>query len=116
MARGDIYLVGLPSSDQREEEGKRPAIAVQTDRVSSPMLMVVPVTSSLRAMRFPFTVRIEPSEINGLTLPSVAMIFQMRAIDRKRIIRKIGELETNYMDQVDAEIWKMLRPPEPSSE
>ncbi len=45
MARGDIFLVSLPASNQREEKGKRPALAVQTDNALSPMLMVVPITS-----------------------------------------------------------------------
>lgn len=112
MARGDIFLVSLPASDRREEKGKRPAIAIQTDIALSPMLMVVPITSSLGAMRFPFTVKIEPSGKNGLTLTSVAMVFQMRAIDRKRIIRKIGKLEPEYLAKVDAEIWQMLKPPD----
>jgi mRNA interferase MazF len=112
MARGDVLLVSLPDSDKREEKGNRPAIAVQTDIANSPMLIVIPVTSSLGALRFPFVVKIEPSEQNGLNLPSVAMIFQMRAIDRKRIIQKIGELEPQYLAQVDAEIWRMLKPPE----
>jgi mRNA interferase MazF len=76
------------------------------------MLMIVPVTSSLGALRFPFSVRIEPSALNGLTLPTVAMVFQMRAIDRQRIIRKIGELEPEYLVQIDGEIWRMLKPPE----
>jgi mRNA interferase MazF len=115
MARGDILLVGLPDSDKREERGNRPAIAVQTEVATSPMLMVVPVTSSLGALRFPFTVKIEPSEKNGLTLSSVAMIFQLRAIDRNRLIRKIGELEPEYLAQVDAEIWRMLKPPDAST-
>lgn len=110
--RGDVLLVGLPESDKREEKGNRPAIAVQTDVANSPMLMIVPVTSSLGALRFAFTVRIEPSEQNGLTLPSVAMVFQLRAIDRKRIIQKIGELELQYLALVDAEIWQMLKPKE----
>lgn len=112
MARGDVLLVTLPKSDKREEKGNRPAIAVQTDVATSPILMIVPVTSSLGALRFPFTVKIEPSQLNGLTLSSVAMVFQMRAIDRKRIIRKIGELEPEYLTQVDAEIWRMLKPKE----
>ncbi|MBW4583068.1 MAG: type II toxin-antitoxin system PemK/MazF family toxin [Tildeniella nuda ZEHNDER 1965/U140] len=110
MARGDILVVGLPESDKREEKGNRPAIAVQADVANSPMLMVVPVTSSLRALRFPFTVQIEPSATNGLTLSSVAMVFQLRAIDKKRIIRKLGELEMEYLAQIDAEIWRMLKP------
>ncbi len=111
MARGDVFLVGLPASDRREEKGKRPAIAIQADGSTSPMLMIVPLTSSLGAMRFSFTVRVEPSKSNGLSLPSVAMVFQMRAIDPKRIIRKIGELEADYLRQIDSEIWKMLKPP-----
>ncbi|WP_158507366.1 type II toxin-antitoxin system PemK/MazF family toxin [Nostoc piscinale] len=45
--RGDVLLVSLPDSDKREEKGNRPAIAVQTDIAVSPMLMIVPVTSSL---------------------------------------------------------------------
>ncbi|BAS57670.1 MazF family transcriptional regulator [Leptolyngbya boryana NIES-2135] len=113
MARGDILLVSLPDSDKREKKGNRPAIAVQTDLGNSPMLMVIPITSSLGALRFSFTVEIKPSKQNGLTLPSVAMVFQMRAIDRKRIIRKIGQLESEYLVQVDAAIWQMLKPVQP---
>lgn len=112
MARGDVLLVSLPDSNRREEKGNRPAIAVQTDVANSPMLMVVPITSSLGALRFSFVVRIEPSEQNGLTLPSVAMIFQMRAINLRRIMRKMGELEAEFLTQVDAEIWRMLKPSE----
>jgi mRNA interferase MazF len=58
------------------------------------------------------TVKIEPSKQNGLTLPSVAMVFQMRAIDRKRIIRKIGELKSEHLTEIDAAIWQMLKPSE----
>lgn len=90
MARGDVVLVSLPLSDRREQSGRRPAIAVQTDQAGEPMLMVAPVTSNLTALRFSFTLRLEPSPDNGLTTPSVVMVFQMRAIDKARIIRRIG--------------------------
>lgn len=33
------------------------------------------------------------------------MVFQLRAIDPKRIVRKIGELEADYLAQIDVEIW-----------
>ncbi|MCU0533764.1 MAG: type II toxin-antitoxin system PemK/MazF family toxin [Hydrococcus sp. Prado102] len=109
MARGDVLL---SCTNRREEKGTRPAIAVQTDTIISPMLMVVPITSSLAALRFPFAVKIEPSTANGLNLVSIAMVFQLRAIDPKRIVRKIGELEPEYLSQIDAEIWQMLKPPD----
>jgi len=57
MARGDLLLVRLPSSDRREQSGRRPAVAVQTDQTGEPMLMVAPVTSNLVALRFAFSIR-----------------------------------------------------------
>jgi mRNA interferase MazF len=51
---------------------------------------MVPLTSQLAALRFPATVRIDPSPENGLTMPSVAMVFQIRALDRTRFIRRLG--------------------------
>ena len=66
------------------------------------MLMVAPVTSSLAALRFAFSVRVEPSNENGLTTPSVVMVFQMRAIDKARIVRKIGRVSNEDMARIDA--------------
>lgn len=110
MARGDVLLTRLPASDGREQSGRRPAIAVQTDVAGEPMLMVAPVTSNLSALRFRFAVKIKPSTENGLELPSVIMVFQMRAIDKARIMRKIGQLAPEDLAKVDAEIWQMLKP------
>ena len=113
MARGDVLLVSLPPSDRREQSGRRPAVAVQTDQAGEPMLIVAPVTSNLAALRFSFTVRVEPSPENRLTLPSIIMVFQMRAIDKARIIRRIGRVSNEDMERIDAEIWRILKPPDP---
>lgn len=110
MARGDVLLIRLPTSDGREQSGTRPAVAVQTDVAGAPMLMIAPVTSNFNASRFAFSVQIEPSGKNGLTQTSVVMIFQMRAIDKNRIVKKIGKLSAEDLEKIDAEIWKMLRP------
>ena|SRR5438270_3657362 len=112
MARGDVLLVTLPPSDHREQSGRRPAVAVQTDQAGEPMLMVAPVTSSLAALRFSFTVRVEPSPENGLTSSSIVMVFQMRAIDKARIIRRIGRVSKEDLARIDTEIWRMLKAPD----
>jgi mRNA interferase MazF len=110
MARGDVLLIGLPASEGREQSGRRPAIAVQTDVAGEPMLMIAPVTSNSSAARFAFTIKVEPTAENGLTETSIVMIFQMRAIDKTRIIRKLGKLSDEDLKRVDAEIWRMLKP------
>lgn len=74
------------------------------------MLMVAPVTSNLSAARFAFSVKVEPSDENGLTQTSIVMIFQMRAIDKTRIVKKIGKLSDEDLERVAAEIGRMLKP------
>ena len=110
MPRGDVLLISLPESSGREQSGRRPAVAVQTDVAGEPMLMIAPITSNLNASRFAFTVQLEPSTENGLTQISIVMVFQMRAIDKNRILKKIGKLSDEDMKRVDAEIWRMLKP------
>jgi mRNA-degrading endonuclease toxin of MazEF toxin-antitoxin module len=110
MARGDVFLVDLSPTSGREQSGRRPAIAVQTDVAGDPLVVVTPVTSTLGVLRFPFTLRVEPSRENGLTQPSVIMVFQMRALDKDCIVRKLGRLSPTDMARVDAEIWRMLKP------
>lgn len=112
MVRGDILLIRLPSNrGGHEQAGRRPAVTVQADHppsVNSPLLMVIPCTSKLNALRFPHTVRVEPSDQNGLTMPTVLLVFQLRAIDRQRILQKIGRLEPNYLGQVNNELQSLL--------
>ena len=103
-------LITLLISDGREQSGKRPAIAVQTDIDGEPMLMIAPITSNLSAERYAFSVRVEPATENGLTQTSIVMIFQMRAIDKRRIVKKIGVLSDEDIKKIDSEIWQMLKP------
>ena len=113
MTRGDIVLVNLPQSADgagHEQVGTRPALIVHDDATSDTLsvVMIVPFTSNLKAQRFPHTILIPPSRANGLTVPSVLLVFQLRAIDRQRVTGKLGHLEDNLMTEVNQEIKKLL--------
>ena len=112
MARGDIFFVELPyqSRSGREQAGRRPVIVVQTDAttVRLPTLMVVPMTTNLSRLSLPYTLRVDPSPSNKLALPSVLLVFQMRAMDHHRVLRKIGTLEKTYLDQLDDQLRSLL--------
>lgn len=113
MKRGDIVLVNLPQSADgagHEQVGTRPALVVQNDASdeSLSVIMIVPFTSNLKAQRFLHTILIEPSKENGLTVPSILLVFQLRAIDKKRVAKKIGRLEIKLMGKVDQEIKDLL--------
>ena len=113
MTRGDIVLVNLPQSADgagHEQVGTRPALIVHDDATSGTLsvVMIVPFTSNLKAQRFPHTILIPPSKGNGLTVPSVLLVFQLRAIDKQRVTGKLGYLEDDLMTRVNQEIKKLL--------
>ena len=109
MARGDVIFVDLPPASQHEQAGTRPAVAVQAaSDPRNPMLMIVPFTSKLTALQFPHTIRVEPSKINGLSVPSVLLVFQLRAISKARIVSTMGRLEDQYMDKLDLAMRSLL--------
>jgi len=113
MNRGDIVFVDLPISPGaagREQMGLRPALIVHDDATISilPVVIIIPFTTQLNALRYPHTIRVEPSQQNGLSQSSVLMVFQLRAIDRLRLRNKIGYLERDLLIRVDIEIRNLL--------
>lgn len=113
MARGDIWAVDLPvpqGLSGHEQVGSRPAIVVQTDQEDSalPTTVVIPTTSKQKALRFPFTFAISPSMENGLSSTSVLLVFQIRAIDKGRLLRWIGRLELAHIEKMETQLRALL--------
>jgi mRNA interferase MazF len=112
MKRGDIILVELPQADTsgHEQEGFRPALVVHDDATSNQLsvIMIVPMTSKLRLQSFSHTILVQPSQQNGLDKPSVLLVFQLRAIDKRRIKKTLGTIESSIMEQVSTEMKKLL--------
>jgi mRNA interferase MazF len=111
MARGDIAYIDLPLvAGSHVQGGRRPAVLVIADKAlqGNQMRMVVPFTTNLAATRYPFTFQIEPSPQNGLSSPSIALVFQLCAVDRTRVDSVIGHLEDDYLAKIDDMIRQML--------
>jgi mRNA interferase MazF len=109
LARGDIHWIEFPASSAREQAGRRPALIVQSDSAPPlPTVFVVPLTANLRASRFPNTVEIEPSAASGLTVRSVILSFQLRAIDRTRIGARLGSLDPQTLSVVESHLRLLL--------
>jgi mRNA interferase MazF len=110
MRIGDIHWVELPNVGGREQAGRRPAVILQDDAYagSLPTTIVVPLSSAMAALRFPGTVRINATNVSGLRIDSVALVFQIRAIDRARIAERIGRLASAESLEIRSEYQKLL--------
>lgn len=104
MKKGDIWRVRLPTGPGHTQGGERPALVVQDNpfNASLPTVLIVPFTGTQAATRFPGTLLVQPDQHNGLTTPSVALVFQMSAIDKRDCLRRLGTLDPSIVDQVFA--------------
>ncbi len=107
MKKGDICFVDLSSGIGHEQHGIRPAILVSESIAG--MVLVLPLTTNLEALRFPYTLSIIESSINNLEQNSAVLIFQIKSIDKHRLGKKIGSLSSGDLKKIDSQMKKMLR-------
>src|SRR5207247_6342257 len=95
MKRGEVWRVRLPSVLGHTQAGIRPAVIVQEDQATTslPTLLIVPFTGTQATLRFPGTLVVQPDGQNGLTVPSVALVFQLTAIDKTDCLQHLGVLD-----------------------
>ncbi len=110
MDIGDIYEVEIPPSDGHEQAGTRPAIIVQATQFEKrlPTVIIVPFTSQLKAQTFPGTYIVHRDSENNLATDSVALIFQLRAIDKRRLKNRVGKLSRKDLAEIEKQLKNLL--------
>jgi len=80
-------------------------LIVQNDIANrhSLITIVAAITSQFEEPLYPTEVLIQPPE-GGLTLPSVVLLNQIRSIDKRRLVRRLGTLTPATMERVDRAI------------
>ncbi len=104
--RGEIYLTALDPTVGREIQKTRPALVIQNDisnRVSG-VTIVAPVTSTVRFPLNPVHVLLPADSETGLDNTSVAVFNQIRAVDRVRLLKRLGSVSKDTLSQVDEAI------------
>ena len=93
MKRGDIVIVSAAG-----DYGKpRPAVVIQSDRLRSMDSVLVNLMTSTLADAPLFRLSIEPSETNGLKLPSQIMVDKILAIRREKCGEVIGRIDESAL-------------------
>lgn len=104
--RGDIWLVNLDPTIGSEIRKTRPAVIISSDAIGKlPIKLIAPITdwkpyfsSNL------WHIQIQPSQTNGLRKISAIDTLQIRGIDTKRLVKKLGIIPDDLLRQVSQSI------------
>lgn len=101
--RSEIYLIQLSPAEGSEQAGTRPVIVVSRNAINhySPVIVICPLTDASHvATPYPSDVQVVAPE-GGLAKDSVVLTGQVRAIAKSRLLKHLGELRPETMNQVE---------------
>jgi len=102
VKRFEIWIADLNPQIGTEPGKTRPVLVVQTNllnKILHPSTIICPLTTNIQKDSEILRVHIKKGYTN-LNENCDIMVDQVRAIDNKRLIRKIGELPDNLADKV----------------
>lgn len=93
VKRGEIYCADLTPVRGSEQGGIRPVLIIQNDigNQYSPTTIVCVITSKINKPKLPTHIYL--GKRFGLTQESIALMEQVRTIDKSRLKEKIGEID-----------------------
>lgn len=100
--RGDIYMANLNPFKGSEQGGTRPVLVLQnnTGNLFCPTLIVAPLTTQVNKKKDQPTHYLL-SGVRGLPEDSVALLEQIKTIDKSRVISYLGKVSKEEMKGVD---------------
>ena len=97
--RGEIWLVNFNPGRGSEQKGVRPALVLQNDvgNQYASTTIVASITSTVKI--YPVTVLL-PSGKTCMRKKSMVNLAQVITIDKTRLIKKLGQLDSSLMNEV----------------
>ena len=101
IRRGEIYYANLNPVVGSEQGHTRPVIVVQnnTGNRYSPTIVIVPITCNIKKTALPTHVGIP--HFSGLEVDSMALVEQIRTLDRSRFTEYIGRIGDETQKEID---------------
>ena len=103
LERWTVWLANLDPVIGSEQGKTRPVLVLSGTKLNQilPVVNVLPITSRKRNRRIYPNEALIPPETAGLDVESIVLCYQIRTIDKQRLIKRLGVLgETNLRTEV----------------
>lgn len=108
VVQGEIWLARLDPVRGREQRGTRPVVVVSGNSMNTHFGIVIACPLSSKVKGYAGTVLLAADKAHGLSEPSEVLTFQIRAISRERLVRRVGRVSNEELLDIKKEIGIVL--------
>ncbi len=103
VSRFEVYLVNLDAQVSKEAKNTRPCVIISPDEMNRNLNSVIIAPLSSTNQKYP--TRILVSFLNN---DRSVVLDQIRAVDKVRLVKKIGEIDSGVRKQVTERLEEMF--------
>ncbi len=99
----DVFLISLDPTVGHEIKKSRPCVIISPDEMNKHISTVIIVPMTLKSHSYPSRVPVKFRGKDGWVV-----LDQIRAVDKKRLIKKLGKIDHNTINSIKSTIKEML--------
>ncbi|MBU1121076.1 MAG: type II toxin-antitoxin system PemK/MazF family toxin [Candidatus Omnitrophica bacterium] len=99
----DIYLISLDPTVGREIKKSRPCVIISPDEMNTNIATIIIAPMTTRSHDYPTRVALKFQRKHGWVV-----LDQIRTVDKKRLIKRLGKVDEETSQQIKAIIKEML--------
>lgn len=105
IKQGDIYFANLNPIRGHEQAGFRPVLVIQNDILNTNLstVVIIPITKNLKAKGYLTTYFLDHKK-SKLKFDSVALLYQIRTIDKLRLVKFVSRLSLEEIKTVKEQL------------
>lgn len=92
--RFDVYLVNLDAAPSKDAKNTRPCVVISPDELNHNISSVIIAPLSSVGRNYPTRIT-----VNFLNSERAIILDQIRAVDKARLVKKIGEIEKSIQKE-----------------
>ncbi len=109
MKQCEIWYADLNPVKGSEQKGMRPVVIASGNVLNDymPIVIICPLTTKIKVYKG--NLILEPDNINKLSQKSEVLTFHIRSISKERLVKKIGRITEEQLDELKVGLGDILR-------
>lgn len=102
MKQGEIWYANLNPTQGSEQRGIRPVVVVSGNAMNDHFRICIVCPISSKVKRYAGCLLLKSDSMNNLHRDSEVITFQIRAVDKRRLTKKIGKITAQQLNTLKA--------------